>query len=359
MSMLILSCNSLFAQNCNLKTLKDEYASHPSVSVVSEDVTLGGAFRMLGDALPWHLDMKFFLDDGQLSLLVTHHHSRTNSTSSLNSIFFLFKDGTSIKKENPLTTGQFKASGTLTGFFVTKEELELFASKDLLKFKVDFKNFDEQPIFEENIKQKSIDKIRKDASCMLLEFNSVSNAKKEDKKEIKDVSEYKCSYEMDKIDAFTKKRSVLTKASLFVDEKVQGGHTFFQVSGNNTNGINGLKFWYCINVNGIGKVVEYTKSIMLFDQVEILLENDEQISLNTGAISEFLFQSQVNAAWSFKLFTIEDDSIWQKLKTTPLKTLRLSKNGQELWTREIDKKYSKSFMNVINCVDVLGIPKSK
>jgi hypothetical protein len=101
------------------------------------------------------------------------------------------------------------------------------------------------------------------------------------------------------------------------------------------------------------------KSVMLFDQVDILLENDEPISLKTDAPAEYLLQNQAITAWSYKLFTIENDSIWQKLKTNPIKTLRLSINGKVLGTEEIDKNYSKSILKVIDCVDALGIPKSK
>lgn len=355
----ILGFNSLYSQQCKLERLKDDFNS--GQTVYSKDVTLASVFPLVGSKKPWDLVMSFMLVDGSISISVTHQSQKYSS--SLSSIFFKFQDGTVLKKETPSTTGEydngFGYEYKFTSFLLTKEELEFFASKDLLKFKADFKYFPDYPIVEEDIKDKSIDKIRKDAACILDEFNSVPNAKKEDKKEIKDVVEYTCSYEMDKIDGFTKKRNVLTRAAIFYDTKEEGGHIFFNVCGSNSSGANGLKFHFCLNINGIAKVEEDAKALMLFDQVEILLENDEPISLKTDAVSEFLLQPQVNTAWSYKLFTIENDSIWQKLKTIPLKTLRLSMNGKELWTQEIDKNNSKSFMNVINCIDVLGIPKSK
>jgi hypothetical protein len=305
--------------------------------------------------------MHFMSVNESVFLSVTHQSQKYSS--SLSSIYFKFQDGTVLKKETPSTTGNYNNGfGYVyksTGFLLTKEELELFASKDLLKFKADFSYFPDYPVVDEDIKSKNIDRIRKDASCILTEINSISNTKKEDKKEIKNVLEYTCKYEMDKIDGFTKKRSVLTNAALLVDTKVSGGHIFFQLCGSNINGANGLKFYLCHNYKAVGQADESElKSKMLFDQVEILLENDESFSIKSNEVTA-LFKQAVNSVWSIQLFTIENDSLWLKLKTVPLKSLRLSMDGKILFTQEIDKEYSKSFMNVINCIDVLGIPKAK
>lgn len=355
---LVFVVQSLYPQ-CKLNIIKDDFDSSKSAS--SKEVTIASVFPVIGSKKPWDLVMNFMLIDGSVLISVTHQSQKYSS--SISSIIFKFTDGTVLNKEKPNAITDYNTGlGYVyksTGFLLTKEELELFASKDLLKFRAIFKYFPDYPVVEENIKSKSVEKIRKDAACMLDEFNLASNTKKENKKEINDVTEYNCSYEMDKIDGFTKKRNVLTKAALLYDKKVDGGQCFFQVSGCNNNGVNGLKVDYCLNVIGIAQIEENLKAIMLFDQVEILLENDEPISLKTDAVSEFLLQSQVNTAWSFKLFTNENDSIWQKLKAIPLKTLRLSMKGKELWTQEIEKKYSKSLINVINCVDALGIPKAK
>lgn len=360
MTLFIFCFISLYAQKCKLERLKDDFSS--GQTVYSKDVTLASVFPLIGSKKPWDLVMSFMLVDSSLSLSITHQSQKYSS--SLSSIYFKFTEGTVLKKEKPSTISDYNTGlgykYKLTGFFLSKEEMELFATKNLLKFQADFSYFPDYPIVDGVIKSKNVDKIREDASCILVEFNSVRNVKKEDKKEIKETFEYKCGYEMDKIDGFTKKRNVLTKAAPFFDEKIEGGHTFFQVCGSNNNGTNGLQFWRCLNVNGIASVDEATlKSIMLFDQVELLLENDEPINLKTDVPSEFLLQSQDNLAWSYKLFTIENDSIWQKLKTNPLKTLRLSLNGKEIGTQEIDKNYSRSLIQVINCVEVLNIPKSK
>lgn len=360
MAMFILSYSSLYAQKCNLKTIKDEYASPPSISVVSEDVTLGGAFRVLGDALPWHLDMKFFLDDGQLSILITHHQSRLETTSLLNSIFFVFKDGTVIRKEEPIGSNDFSAAGTLTGFVLTKEELQFFASKDLMKFKVEFKYFPERPIFENELKQKSIDIIRKDASCMLTEINKTSGNKKDAKNDITDKADYNytCNYLINNTDDFTKTRVVLTGGALLFSVYYQKNNETqaFAVKGS-YNGVKGLEFVRG-DVTTLARLdVEDLKSKLIFDEVELLLENDESINLKTSEASEFMNKSP--AFLATKRFIFDSDSIYQKLKTSPLKKIRLSLNGKPTLTCEIEPKYSKSIMNVIDCIDVVNVPKSK
>jgi len=355
----VLGCQSLFSQ-CKLERSKDDFSSNKFVS--SKDITLISVFPIIGSKKPWNLDMSFMLVDSLISISMTHK-SQSYSTS-LSSIYFKFQDGTIIKNEMPSTSSNYNDGlgydYKITSFSLTKDELLSFASKDLLKFRADFKHFPDYPIVENEFNSKSIDKIRKDASCILDEFNSVRNTKKDDKKEKMDLVEYKCGYEIDKIDEFNKKRIVLTRAAIIFDDKLNGGHTYFQVCGSNLNSVNGLKFYRCFNVNRFDEVDQTNvKNLMLFDQVELLLENDDVISLKNDVVSEYLIQNQANSAWSYKLFTIDNDSIWQKLKSNPLKMIKLSMNGKDLGLKKIDNIYSKSIINAINCIDILGINKSK
>lgn len=355
---IVMSNQSLYSQ-CKLDKIKDDFGSGQSVS--SKDVNLASVFPLIGSKKPWDLVMSFLLVDSSLSISVTHQSQKYSST--LSSIFFKFNDGTVLKKETPGTSGQYNTGMGYqykwTGFDITKEELLMFASKDLVKFQAEFKFFPDNPIVEEEIKIKSIDRIKKDATCILNEFNSALSGKKDETKDNKEVYDFKCKYEYDKIDEFSKKRTVRTSASPFWDIKAKGGHHFFQVCGSNINGSNALKLFLCHNYKAIEDADEAElKNLMLFDQVEILFENDESISLKSDEVSE-LYHQAVNSVWSIQLFSIKNDSIWQKLKSIPSKTLRLSLNGKILFTQDIDKNYTKSFMNVINCIDELRIPKSK
>lgn len=235
----------------------------------------------------------------------------------------------------------------------------MFASKDLLKFRADFSNYPDYPFVEQDIKSKIVDKIRTDAGCLLKELNIFTAAQKLIKDSRKSDFDVPCQYETDKKDDFTKKRTVLTKPSTVWDVKVQGtGNTFMNVCGSNINGKNGLQFNRGLSFTGAGNVnEEKMKSYLLFDQLDILLENEEVVTLKEAEGARYIPNG--NTYWAFKLFSIDNDSIWNKLKKTPLKKFRLSINGNELGTQEIENIYVKSIMKVIKCVDELGIPKSK
>lgn len=350
----VMGYNSLYAQNCKLERIKDDFGY--GETFYSKDVTLASVFPLVGSKKPWDLVMSFMLVDGSLSISVTHQSQKYST--SLSSIYFKFQDGTVLKKETPATTGKYNTglgySYTYTSFNLTKENLLLFASKDLLKFQADFKYFPDYPIVEEDIKTKSVEKIRKDASCILDELNSAPSAKKEGKNDIKEVV-YECKYTKDVKDAFTKKRIVDSNGSTIYDFKEANNRLWLTVVGNNTNGMNGIQLeWGVWSSDKIDKTA--AQDALKFSQVDILLENEDIINLTNNELPKFVNQGDYYI--SYKLFTV-NDSIWGKLKTVPFKSLRLTLNNESVFSEEIDKKYTNSFMNVINCIDVLEIPKSK
>lgn len=172
-----LSYSSIYSQ-CNLNRKKDDFGS--SQTVDSEDVTLADVFPVFGSKFPWRLDMKFRLKDS-LQLIVTH--ASQSHASSVGLIYFKFTDGTVIQKEVPLGSseynGRYGYSYEYTFFVLTKVELDLFATKDLVKFKAYFRHFTDYPVVEKDIKKSSIENIRKDAICMREEFNLLPNTKME------------------------------------------------------------------------------------------------------------------------------------------------------------------------------------
>lgn len=352
-ALFLFICQSLFSQ-CKLERIKDDFGNGDAV--YSNDVALKHVFPIIGSKQPWDLVMSFMLVKGQVSIQI--NHKSQSYSSSLSTIYFRFKDGTIVKKETPSTVTDYNTGlgykYKITGFFLTKEELELFATKDLLKFQADFRNFPDYPIVEDDIKDKNADKLKKDASCMVTEFDLVLKSMEAKKAEMNKIVEYKCSYEVDNTDPFTKKRNVLTKSVMMLDTMWGDAVYRFYVSAGNTNGVNQFKFFSQMAFKGVGNEV---KKYMLFDQVDIMLENDDVISLKTNEISEFTI-SNINA-WAYKQFAIEDDLTWNKLKSSPIKIIRLTINGKVLNTIEIQKRYTKSITNVISCSDEMGIPKSK
>jgi hypothetical protein len=167
---------------------KDDFSS--SQTVESKDVTLKDVFPLLGSKQPWNLDMSFMLEGEKLRIVFTHKSQL--SSSSLSSIFFKFQDGTILKKETSSGEGIYNTGHgytyRYTFFDLTKEELEFFASKDLLKFRADFSLFPDYPVVEDEIKAKNITVIRKDATCILEEYNLLPKTKIEVKKEINENS---------------------------------------------------------------------------------------------------------------------------------------------------------------------------
>ncbi|MEI7492829.1 MAG: hypothetical protein WCK92_15625 [Bacteroidota bacterium] len=168
----------------------------------------------------------------------------------------------------------------------------------------------------------------------------------------------KCKYIQDKVDDFTKKRTVLTSGETIFDIKKGGfglsvsdvldasNRVFLSVFGSNVDGVNGLYFqWGSIKYNYVGP----------FDQVELIMENGEIITLKEEEATESTHDESFT--YYYKTFRIIDDSIWNKLKTTPFTKLRLSIEGKEQRTDAIDKKNATSIMKVINCIDLMSIPK--
>ena len=97
--------------------------------------------------------------------------------------------------------------------------------------------------------------------------------------------------------------------------------------------------------------------LQVFDQVDLLLGNGDVISLKEKTPSELDVKN--DDFIDYKLFTINDDSTWQKLKTLPLSKLKVSIESKELGTIVVDKKYESSVIKVIKCIDLLSIPKIK
>jgi len=346
----------LYSQ-CKLERSKDDFSSSQTVS--SQDVTLASVFPLIGNKKPWELVMSFIWVDSAFSISVTHQ-SQSYSTS-LSSIFFKFKDGTVIRKVAPSYASDYDTglgyNYTSTGFEMTKDEIMIFASKDLLKIQAIFKYFPDHPVVEEEIKNKSIERIRKDASCILSETSSITYEKKDVKSDIKVDVKYECKYEKNIIDDFTKKRIVLTQPETIYNVKIsEDASAFYSVCGSNISGSNGLQFNRGYRTGNPVKE-DVLKNIMQFDQIALLLDNDEVINLNDTEIVEMARNG--SAYVGIKVFAIESDSIWQKLHTIPLKKFRVSMKNKEIGTQEIEKKYAKSIMNIIDCVDALAIPKSK
>jgi hypothetical protein len=337
-----------------LEKIKDDFGSVRSVA--SKDVNLASVFPLIGSKKPWDLVMSFLMVDSSLSISVTHQSQKYSST--LSSIFFKFTDGTILKKETPSTSGQYNTGMGYeykwTGFDITKDELSMFASKDLLKFQAEFKYFPDYPLVEEDIKSKSAEKIRKDATCLLNEYKLTSKtAIKNDVSN--DYIKYECKYTRDVVDPFTKIRIVDTQVGTLYDI-TDGPELWINAVGNNSNGVNGIQFEWGMKIPD-NTTVDQTKvqSAMKFDQVDLLLENEKIVSFSDKADPKFVHRLNLNI--SYKLFPIADSTCLELTKS-PVKNIRLLLSNEVVDLHSVDKKYSKSVINVINCINALGLHKS-
>jgi len=346
------------SSQCKLIRTKNEFSASLS-SVSSKDVTIASVFPILGSKKPWNLDMSFLLVTGSVSISVTHK-SQSYSTS-LHSINFKFDDGTIINKGDPGSSGDYDTGFgyeyTYTLFNVTKEDLEIFATKKIVKIQAFFNNFPDYPNIEGEIKTKNAERIVLDASCMLDELKSVELDSK-NKESNQAVSNYECKFDKDIVDDFTKQRSVLTKPATIGEIKMPDGRIswFIDVCGSNINGKNGLTFSRGLNNfvtfgDGGASIGEACK----FNQADILFEDGEVLSLKDEIVSEFTIDKI--AYRCRKNFSVSDTLAWEKLKTKTVKKIRFSLNGIEKITQELDKKNFESIEKVVNCISTLGIPK--
>ncbi len=353
-SSVMILCFQITDGQCKLERLKDDFSS--SKTAYTKDVTIASVFPLIGSKKPWDLDMSFLLIDSTCTLMVIHKDQARSS--HLDYVYFKFKDGTIIKKENPLDAGTYNTGlgnrYATTGFLLTKEELTKLGTVELSKFQASLKNNIDYPLVEEEIKQKNAEKIRINASCILEELNTIPTVKNAVKKDIAKDIEYTCKYSIDEIDGFTKKRTVFTNGGPLLDVTEGVKRIWINAVGNNTNGVNGVRFEWGFMSSGTYDKNE-VQNVLKFDQVDLLLDNEKIITLTNKEVSKFF---SGDYCISYKLFTM-NDSLWTELKSVPLKKLKFSFNNEDVFSPDIERKYSKSIMNVINCIDVLGILKSK
>lgn len=358
----ILSWQGLYAQ-CKLERIKDNFGA--GETVYSNDVTLKKVFPLIGSKEPWELVMSFMLVNGVPTITINHKSQSYSST--VNSIYFSFTDGSVIKKETPGSVSSYNTgfgySYKLTSFFLSKEELEIFATKDLLKFQADFRNFPDYPLVEDDFKSKSAEKLKNDAGCIVTEFDLAAKAAEAKKAELNKMVEYKCEIESDKTDAFTKKRTVVTKPVMIIDTIFGNMRVLIYVCGISSNGVNQLRFFYLKNSKDYARAaanesfLKSAKDMLIFNQVDIMLDIDEAINFKTPEMSEFLVEG--NNIYTFKTFPIDDDAVWKKVKSNSIKVIKYSNNDKEVATVDIPKRFSKAIINAAGCIDQQGIMKSK
>ncbi len=165
-----------------------------------------------------------------------------------------------------------------------------------------------------------------------------------------------CKYSKNSVDEFTKKKDVRTKLQeIYFEKKIAppetGGATglwckkFISVSACNINGDNFLLTMITICNSGY--------SFNDLSSISLLLQNGEVIALNNKI--EMAYRDDCKDFWQFYS---ANDTTWSKLKTIPVKKIRVTyDNGSKQQTYEIEEKNTNKIMEAINCIDILGIKK--
>lgn len=171
----------------------------------------------------------------------------------------------------------------------------------------------------------------------------------------------KCKYEFDKIDDFTKVRTVRTKEEYVFENKASAFLSSVLIGENNTD----MKFKVCADYNGGARSLLFTlsaadnaESIEDFTQLDFLLDNDSVIILNSlseeGTDNDYKEGRQIY--WRFCYLTNEQ---WNELKSHSIKKLRIHFENSTVGDIEINKKYKDNISNIIKCIDILNLPIQK
>ncbi|MCC6768854.1 MAG: hypothetical protein IT240_07410 [Bacteroidia bacterium] len=201
----------------------------------------------------------------------------------------------------------------------------------------------------------------KTISFLLLLFIGISHAYGQGKK--KDNEKGECEYSKNVTDEFTKDRIVETIAYNMFDKKVfKGGWSLtemiensyrilFYVAAFSKNGSNSLAFDYEASDGAPSNERSFT-----FNEVYLMLNDDNIIKIK-GEASNYSHNDDYTWFYNAQEYPISDE-VWNTLKTSTVKKIRLSYDGSEGRTLEVKEKYNNQIMIAINCIDVLGIPQT-
>jgi hypothetical protein len=347
--LLICFQGNVYAQKLSKKV--DKYTS--KTIVMSDDRILFDVFPIIGSKKPWDVVMSFSLMDKEISFVLTHQSQ--SYSSKIISISFKFQDGTIIIKEGPGSSGDFNTGFgykyTFSGYSLSKEELTKFANSDLEVVKVDFEYFPDYPTIEEAVKKKNKELIKKDAIAVLKEWENmkvISNANGPD-------YSFNCNFEYDKTDEFTSIRKIITSPSLIFQEDLGGIAYYLNVSGVKNNNKDGLRFIIGFNITDdrlkatipdemMKDKVKYNQVALLLDDGKVLFFKDKEPNQFTSSSKHYRF---------FKFYDIENDSIANILKTSPIKKVRLMLDDKDMETRDAKPEGKNAIINVLNCIQTL------
>ncbi|OFX36231.1 MAG: hypothetical protein A2X08_11425 [Bacteroidetes bacterium GWA2_32_17] len=195
--------------------------------------------------------------------------------------------------------------------------------------------------------QKKIDEQKKQDLLMQENKKQLENQK------MQQPTTNNCTYLVNKVDEFTKVREVRTNSKLLFKEN----NTAMYLTGlDNSHSSYKLEVLAC-NFNGVNKLLFYgiccnCSKNELFERITLLLQNSDVITFE-NKIANYKVEN-CSSTWQF--YDV-NDSTWAKLKSSPLKKIRINFSDNTASTVEIKEKNINNIIYAINCIDVLEIPK--
>lgn len=169
-----------------------------------------------------------------------------------------------------------------------------------------------------------------------------------------------CKYIRNEVDEFSKNRVAITDGKVLYSKlTITSSSAVLILTSSNAS--------YRIALSVQGVYVEGIKKLLFnfqalnppyggvwsFKHIDLLLENEEVIELADQDLSSF----NVYDEWETysKVYEISD-SIWSKLKSIPLKKVRIyNESNNTHSTLEISKKYKSSIQEAVDCINNLKI----
>jgi hypothetical protein len=159
-----------------------------------------------------------------------------------------------------------------------------------------------------------------------------------------------CKYAINKIDEFTKEKTVYTKDNLMYKEGTLFSRVEIHDQAINVNGVNKIEIsMMCNEPSSFGWFGN-------FSSILLSLENDNVVTLKTEGDTPYNYSN--DAPWqTYWQFFYLSESDWLLVKNNPIKSVRIITNY--IHDIKIKKENSRSLSEAINCIDILNIPKAK
>ncbi|WP_148225813.1 hypothetical protein [Leadbetterella byssophila] len=175
-SIALVCSNTSYAQNapCKTKVEVDDFTGETKLYSQGVEVIVRRNMVLSSKVLSWYLRISFE-KESDIFLRVRHETNDDIQLSLVTGLDVKFYDGSVLRLSDPIDKGE-KAGKFLVDrwernysslFILTKDQLDMFASKKIVKCRAVFAANKLDPTFEKEIKTNVASKVQKEAGCFL------------------------------------------------------------------------------------------------------------------------------------------------------------------------------------------------